>query len=355
VLWLALEERKEFVINAFKTLGAKREDNIRFWFGSAPDDAMKWLANECKLHKPGLVVIDTWHKLTLVENVNDYGAVNRANESLVKLSRDVGVTQLWIHHNTKSSTGDGNAVLGSSALFAAADVLLSMSQDNDGSRYMRSIQRVGEDLENTLILMDPITGSVTGGGANSRYLVNLENAKIKILSNVYDDELTKAEIAESAKINRQTAFAAVNELIREGLLVLIEGTNKYQSIRGNHRNLRNEDIYAPQLSLESKEPLVLKEPIERGLITAEECKINKHSLNKEFLKNNLTQLPSQLLSDLPVFLNENSKEDDEEIELDTSIDYIYGRARTTNQEESKPPASNYSAEDIFARAAELNL
>ena len=58
VLWVALEERKEHVISAFKALGAMRQDPIRFYFGTAPQDAYTWLQQECEAYHPAVIVLE---------------------------------------------------------------------------------------------------------------------------------------------------------------------------------------------------------------------------------------------------------------------------------------------------------
>lgn len=224
VLWVALEERKEDVITAFKRLGAQAKEPIRFHFGAAPADALAWLERECEAYKPALIVLDTWHKLTLIENVNDYGAVNRANEPLMRLSRQRGVAQVWIHHNNKSVAGNGDEVLGSSALFAAADVLLTMTRSNEGIRAVRSIQRCGTDMEETVVEMDPDTGAISGSG--SRYVAQIMLAKPSVLRALSFTTLSRPELLAAVEARHSVTLAALNELLGEGLVEKAEGTGK---------------------------------------------------------------------------------------------------------------------------------
>ena len=135
-------------------MGADRTDPIRFHFGSSPADAIAWLNAECEAHKVALVVLDVWHKFALIENINHYAEVNRANEPLMKLAREKAVAQLWIHHTNKTQQTDGNLVLGSQALFAACDTLFFLNRTGDDSRTLRTIQRRGDDLEPTVLEID---------------------------------------------------------------------------------------------------------------------------------------------------------------------------------------------------------
>ena len=259
VLWVALEERKEQVIGAFKAMGGQRQDPIRFHFGAAPLDAIVWLQRECEVHKPALIVLDTWHKLTLIENVNDYGAVNRANEPLMRLARERGVAQVWIHHNNKSVAGNGDEVLGSSALFAAADVLITMTRANDGSRACRSIQRVGTDMEETILAMNPETGIIVSAG--SKYVAQIDALKPAVLDTVADGSLTRAEIVSGTEGRRSIILGAFNDLIHDGLIIKAEGSGR----RGDPVRYRCPGTtIQDSLNSGSLVPVYVKEPPEPG-------------------------------------------------------------------------------------------
>ena len=226
VLWLALEERQDQVLASFKAMGASRHDPIRFHFGAAPADALAWLRAECEAHKVALVVIDTWHKLSLIEDINNYAAVNRANEPLMRLSREHGVAQIWIHHNNKGERANGDEVLGSSALFAAADLLISMRRADDGTRTIRSIQRIGDDMEDTVVEMDPDSFVIRSAG--SKYVAMIERARPKVVQALQDasEPITLDDIAAAANARRQVVLAAVNEELRAGSIVKAMGSGK---------------------------------------------------------------------------------------------------------------------------------
>ncbi len=222
VLWVALEERKEQVVADFRDLGAQRHDPIRFHFGSTPHDALTWLEAECAAHQVRCVVIDTWHKLTLIENINDYAQVNRANAPLMRLSRELGVAQIWLHHNNKGDSGNGDEVLGSSALFAAADTLLSMRRSNEGLRTLRSIQRVGVDMEDTVLSMDPTTGLITSDG--SRYQAEIDALCPRVLRMLAPQPLTRDELRIAMRAKRTMVYAALNECLRRGEACVVSGS-----------------------------------------------------------------------------------------------------------------------------------
>jgi hypothetical protein len=215
VLWCAFEERQEDVVADFKTMGADRTDPIRFHFGSSPADAIAWLNAECEAHKVALVVLDVWHKFALIENINHYAEVNRANEPLMKLAREKAVAQLWIHHTNKTQQTDGNLVLGSQALFAACDTLFFLNRTGDDSRTLRTIQRRGDDLEPTVLEIDD-DKRLTSLGA--KFSLDLARAEQRLLDRLGDETLDRKAFYKGSGVRRSMFNSALNTLVEKGLI-----------------------------------------------------------------------------------------------------------------------------------------
>jgi AAA domain len=222
VLWCAFEERQEDVVSDFKLMGADRTDPIRFHFGSSPADAIAWLNAECDAHKVGLVVLDTWHKFALIENINQYAEVSRANEPLMKLARERGVAQLWLHHTNKGQQTDGSQVLGSQALFAACDSLMFLTRAADGTRTLRTIQRRGDDLEPTVLEMDDERRLSSAG---SKFTMDVARAEQRILDALGTETLDRKALARGSSVRRTVFWSALANLIASGL-VERSGTGK---------------------------------------------------------------------------------------------------------------------------------
>lgn len=259
VLWLALEERKDDVLSAFRALGVKRTDLLRFHFGTAPLDAMDWLNRECAAHNPVLVVIDTWHKLTRCDNLNDYAAVNRVNEPLMRL-REKGIAQIWVHHNNKTDRTGGDEVLGSSALFAAVDSLMLMKKDMGGLRSITTVQRVGVDIEEPLaISMDAKSGKITSSG--SLYEIQLDAAKKSVLEAMGADDMTKSDILFACDGNRSLLDAALANLVKDGLVMRTNQGNRrlYKKIANavyeRFTPQTNESVIEPIITTPSDDPI----------------------------------------------------------------------------------------------------
>lgn len=215
VLWCAFEERQEDVVADFKSMGVDRTDPIRFHFGSSPIDAVAWINAECEAHKVSLLVLDTWHKFSLIENINNYAEVSRANEPLMKLSREKGVAQLWVHHTNKGLGQDGAQVLGSQSLFAACDSLLIISRAPDGVRTLRTIQRRGDDLEPTVLAMNDDKQIASAGGKFSHDVAKAEQQILDVLG---PEQTSRVELMRRSALRRTLFYSALNSLIEKGLV-----------------------------------------------------------------------------------------------------------------------------------------
>ncbi len=213
VIWLCLEESRSQVSSAFRAMGLRADDAIHFYFGQAGRDAQAWLERTCAQVNAGLVVIDTWHKLTLIESVNDYGAVNRANQRLQQLARERGVAQVWIHHSNKGIARNGSEVLGSQALFAAVDTLMSMDRTEDGTRSVWTIQRSGDDLEPTVVTMNDDEQIAIAG---TRRQVETARAEQRILDALGTDPMLTKDLKDGAGVRASLFWSALSSLVRKG-------------------------------------------------------------------------------------------------------------------------------------------
>ena len=218
VLWLCLEETKAQVSTAFRAMGLQGDDQIHFFFGHAAHDAQAWLERMVEKVGAGLVVIDTWHKLTLIESVNDYGAVNRANQRLQQLAREKGVAQVWIHHSNKGVARNGSEVLGSTALFAAVDTLMSMDRADDGTRTAWTMQRSGEDMEPTVVTMNDDQVVAMAG---TRRDAEIRRAQDRILEAIGSEPLSAKDLKNAAGVRTAMFWPAINALVKSAEIVRI--------------------------------------------------------------------------------------------------------------------------------------
>jgi hypothetical protein len=165
VWFFVLEDKRSEVKKDFRRLGATGMEPIRLFVGQAPADLLDRLQALAQQEPPAAIVIDTLARGLKVRDFNDYAEVTTRFEPLLKLSRGSGATLLLSHHASAHSTREGlDAVLGSTALSGSVDNVLILKRTAEGQRVLSSIQRIGPDLEPSLITLNAETGRLERAG-----------------------------------------------------------------------------------------------------------------------------------------------------------------------------------------------
>jgi AAA domain-containing protein/bifunctional DNA primase/polymerase-like protein/primase-like protein len=218
VVYLALEEKRHEVRDHFQALGATSADPIFILCAAAPVDALARLRREAERRRPALIIIDTLFKLVRIEDGNDYAIVTAALEPLLTLARETGAHVLAVHHLGKGERGDGDAILGSTAIFAAVDTVLLLKRS---ARYrtLSSIQRYGDDLEEITLALDPVTREVTAGVARDQ--ADLAEASRLILEALAGatNPMTEAELDAAVECRTGVRRKALRGLVGTGTVV----------------------------------------------------------------------------------------------------------------------------------------
>ena len=214
VIYLALEEKRQEVRDHFRAMGATSDDPIFIRFAAAPHDALARLRVEAERRRPVLIIVDPLFKLVRVtaELGNDYAAMTAALEPLLALARETGAHVLAVHHLGKGGRDDGDAILGSTAIFAAVDTALLMRR---AGRYrtLSSIQRYGTDLEELTVALDPLTGDVTAGPPRAEAEAADAGRLILEFLAGKTEPVTEAEIADAIECRTQIQRKALRELV----------------------------------------------------------------------------------------------------------------------------------------------
>ena len=175
-------------------MGARDDDEIHIFCASSPADGLAQLREAMKEIKPVLVIVDPLFRFVRVRDGNDYAAVTNALEPLHALARETAAHVLAVHHLGKDDRQGGDAVLGSTALFAAVDTLLLMKR-NDKFRTLSSIQRYGMDLEEITLDYDEGTRTLSAGVAKA------EADKMEAAKAISEFLATQPESVEESIIN----------------------------------------------------------------------------------------------------------------------------------------------------------
>jgi Bifunctional DNA primase/polymerase, N-terminal/AAA domain/Bacterial regulatory proteins, gntR family len=218
VIYLALEEKRREVRAHFEALGATSADPIYLLCATAPEDALARLRREAERRHPVLIIVDPLFRFVRVpaELGNDYSAMSALLEPLLMLARETGAHVLVVHHLGKGNREGGDAILGSTAIFAAVDTALLVKRGERG-RSLSSLQRYGDDLDEITLDFDPVTRDITAGPPPNE-LEELE-ARAEILKHLAGrpgSSLTEAELEEAIECRTTTQRRALRQLVADG-------------------------------------------------------------------------------------------------------------------------------------------
>jgi hypothetical protein len=214
VIYLALEEKRSEVKKHFRDMGATGNEEIHIYTGGAPVDAIKQIREATELLKPVLVIIDPLFRLTKVKDGNDYIQVTNALDPLLRLARDTGTHVLCIHHSPKGERSAEDCILGSQAIFGSVDTLIVMKR-HEHYRTIQTIQRYGQDLEETILNFDKETRLITIGGTREQESLNLlKNLIIEFLL-TQNEPVTEATINQNVEGTIKFKCKALRELVAE--------------------------------------------------------------------------------------------------------------------------------------------
>lgn len=172
VVYVPLEDKRSEVRRHYQRMGTTANEPIRFVFDANPQTLLADLSARLAAgDRIDLLIIDTAQRLLGIKDTNDYAMVTAALVPILALARTHGICIVLLHHAGKADRAGLESVLGSTAWAASVDNVLILNR-TDRYRLVSSVQRIGPDLDETVVLMDEDTGDVRLGG--SRYLVDLQ-------------------------------------------------------------------------------------------------------------------------------------------------------------------------------------
>ena len=212
VWYVALEDKPVEVKMHFLRLGATGDEPVRFVFRQPVRDLLRQLTELAARERPGLIVVDTVQRLIGAKNLNDYAEVTSKLDPVLTLARETGAAVLLVHHAGKADRSGIDAVLGSTALAGSVDNVFLMRR-TDRYRLLRSEQRIGPDIEDTVIAFDDETGNITRG--SSKHDADVEHVAAELLAALQDanEPLAKQDWQNTIEARRTVCLNAVNRLV----------------------------------------------------------------------------------------------------------------------------------------------
>ncbi len=215
VIYYALEEKRSEVKRHFKDLGSTGEEDIFIYTGGTPVDAIKQIREVAETLKPGLIIIDPLFRLTRIKDGNDYAQVTLALEPLLRLARDTESHVLCVHHTNKGQQQGGDSVLGSTAIFSSVDTLMIMKR-HENYRTVQTIQRYGEDLEETTLHFDKDVRFISIGKAKQEEDISIFGDAIVEFLSSQNDPVIESEIMDGVEGRTGVKRKALREFVNDG-------------------------------------------------------------------------------------------------------------------------------------------
>ncbi|REJ77958.1 MAG: hypothetical protein DWQ47_16515 [Acidobacteria bacterium] len=201
---------------------------IDCYFGIPPQNrAKEWFEYRLTQRDYGLVIVDPMSKLINGSDYDNYALMDREMKFFVSLAQDLGPHIMLLHHEGKRIREEGDGVLGSSAIFGAADSLIALRKQNN-QRTIFSINRYGEDIPKSILSFDRETRAIEVIGTVTE--TSLMRAKEKV-------QLLLADGAKrTEKVVKEGVSGHSNGEVSKALRILVEEGTLYKSGTGKRND-----------------------------------------------------------------------------------------------------------------------
>jgi hypothetical protein len=224
-IYLALEEREEDLKNDFRGMGADGSEPIYIHAAAAPAEGIAALCDLVRRRRPVLVVIDPLFRLARIRDEKAYGETYAALGPLIDVAREACTHVLLTHHAGKSAKADAiDSPLGSTAIGGAVCTLVLLKR-TESMRTIQSVQRIGQDLPETVLRFDLDTHSLSLG--EDKCEANIQTISGAILERLQAAQGAKTEEEIDQSVEGKTGLKrkALRRLVEQGR-VGREGTGK---------------------------------------------------------------------------------------------------------------------------------
>lgn len=212
VWYLAFEGRRQDIREHFRQMGARDDDPLRVFVGQAPKDVVLKVRRLAEHERPALIIIDTMQRFLKANSTDDYAEMTTLLDAVIGIAQQSGATVLLLHHSGKATRAGVDAVLGSTAITGSADTILLLA-NNERCRTIATVQRTGDDLDETVILLDALTGCVTLGGTRQQADAAAVGSAMLAALQQADGPHTEAEIEKLVEGRTIVKRAALRQLV----------------------------------------------------------------------------------------------------------------------------------------------
>jgi hypothetical protein len=198
-IYLALEERDEDVKNDFRAMGADGSEPIYVHAAAAPAEGIVALCDLVRQLRPVLVVIDPLFRIARIRDEKAYAETYDALGPLIDVAREAGTHVLLTHHAGKSAKAEAiDSPLGSTAIGGAVCTLILLRR-TESIRTVQSVQRIGQDLPETVLEFATGTHTLSLGAEKAEADAQTVAAGILEYLQGVDSAKTEPEIGEAVE------------------------------------------------------------------------------------------------------------------------------------------------------------
>jgi AAA domain/Domain of unknown function (DUF3854) len=214
--YIALEEREDDIRNDFRALGANGAEPILIHAAAAPADGIRVFCDLLRKRRPRLATIDPLFRLARVRDEKAYAETYTALGPLIDVARETGTHVMLLHHSGKGLKADPiDSPLGTTALGGLVSTLIVLKR-TESYRVVQTVQRIGQDLRETVLAFDPTTRQLSVSG--TRYEVERGDCETRILDFLKEtgEPQTQAKIRVGVEGQTRIIRAALTTLVEAG-------------------------------------------------------------------------------------------------------------------------------------------
>jgi len=215
-VYLGLEERLEDVVADFRSMGATGHENILVHADATPAGGILALVDMVRERRPALVVIDPLFRAVAIRDEKAYAETYAAMGLLIDAARSTQTHILATHHMGKGMKIDPvDSPLGSTALAGSVATLIILKRA-ENYRTIQTVQRIGQDLPETVLQFDPATKRLSIGG--SRFDADRRDCEARILEflEAACEPQTQNKIRAGVEGQTRIIRAAITRLVEAG-------------------------------------------------------------------------------------------------------------------------------------------
>jgi hypothetical protein len=225
-IYLALEERPEDVTADFRAMGATGDEPILVHADAIPAAGILALICLVQERKPTLVVIDPLFRMIHVKDEKAYAETYAALGPLIDVARSVGTHVMLTHHMGKGMKMDPvDSPLGSTGIGGAVSTLIILRR-SEAYRTIATVQRLGQDLPETVLAFDPESRSLSLGVERSEAdALAVGEEILRFLEGAHQSK-TEPEITDGVEGRTKDVRRALRKLVGQGKVTREGGGRK---------------------------------------------------------------------------------------------------------------------------------